>query len=207
MFSFTTIKISKKLISTCTSNCLFEEKGRIDGLSGTDFGYRFIPVITCILVHFSQSKLQLLSMLDLNTGKPRILSDRVRSCRADSVQMSFKVILFYFSLVNMKLRLRTFSTKLSAVNSNEKKKNYKRTSTCVMSTIRLTFQLIWSSRLNFVLNFFYVFFFNFWKKLPLYEQQKWARFKSCCGENNNRNNKRGRLIIKITLALWRASDV
>ena len=160
MFSFTTIKISKKLISTCTSNCLFEEKGRIDGLSGTDFGYRFIPVITCILVHFSQSKLQLLSMLDLNTGKPRILSDRVRSCRADSVQMSFKVILFYFSLVNMKLRLRTFSTKLSTVNSNEKKKNYKRTSTCVMSTIRLTFQLIWSSRLNFVLNFFYVFFFQ-----------------------------------------------
>lgn len=61
-------------------------------------------------------------MLDLNTGKPRILSDRVRSCRADSVQMSFKVILFYFSLVNMKLRLRTFSTKLSTVNSNEKKK-------------------------------------------------------------------------------------
>lgn len=158
MFSFTTIKISKKRISTCTSNCLFEEKGRIDGLSGTDFGYRFIPVITCILVHFSQSKLQLLSMLDLNTGKPRILSDRVRSYRADSVQMSFKVILFYFSLVNMKLRLRTFSTKLSTVNSNEKKKLYADINMCnVYHSFDLSTDLIFSTEFCFKL-FLRIFF-------------------------------------------------
>lgn len=74
----------------------------------------------------------------------------------------------------------------------------------VYHSFDLSTDLIFST--VFVLNFFYVFFFNFWKKLPLYEQQKWAKFKSCCGKNN-RNNKKGRLIIKITLALWRASDV
>lgn len=40
----------------------------------------------------------------------------------------------------------------------------------VYHSFDLSTDLIFST--VFVLNFFYVFFFNFWKKLPLYEQQK-----------------------------------